>query len=122
MTQLIRSLITLIAIMLAHPLLAAEPEFETPRVLLTGVAATISVGELPGDTVTFTVNGRTPTSIDRRGLSASAEVELAETGTAILQVLRGGDLIEEHIVPVIPGWVSVLPPLIAILLSFASLM
>ncbi len=116
-----KSLLQAIAIALAlvcQPCLAADAVGEPPRVLLTDVPAVLSVD--PGDKPELTVllDGE-PVSAGAGGDGVVYALERHSSGNADLQIYRGGELLEQQTLPVIPGWVSVLPPVLAILLSFA---
>ncbi|MFT5482895.1 MAG: Na+/H+ antiporter NhaC, partial [Halieaceae bacterium] len=117
MIHILRSLIIGFALLLALPSMAGELTLDAPRVLLTEVSASVEVTGLDDRQVVIRLNGQ-PLVISRVGEVATAEVLLSETGTVTLEVLQDGDLVSQSVVPVVPGWVSVLPPLIAILLSF----
>ena len=73
---------------------------------------------LDHDNAIIQVNGQRVESRYQNN-TASADIELEGTGTVTLQVTVDGTSLEQLAIPVIPGWVSVLPPLVAILLSFA---
>jgi len=91
-------------------------EIEGPKVLLNDVAAEYKIKNL----------GQTPTTImlgdEVIGISDGDEFTISEVkvgGNAlIIEVQRDKQTLLRHKVPVIPGWVSLLPPIIAIALAF----
>lgn len=100
------------------PLLRASGVLvDAPRVMLAGVPAVVSVEAADADDLVLVVSGR-PVTVTVDGNVLRAEVLKQSPGEADLSVMRQGQVIEQRSVPVIPGWVSVLPPLVAILLSF----
>ena len=97
---------------------ADEAKLETPDILLTGVGFDVEA------TVPEDVN-RAEIKLGERVLATSNEstisvtdIELDVTGTATLTLLADGIVVAERTLDVIPGWVSLFPPLFAILLAF----
>ncbi len=100
-------------------LTAAELSIDTPRVMLTNVGADIAVGGLAQQRAQLLLNGQElATSAGGEPLLAT-DIMIAETGSVLVEIVQRGEVIASETIPVIPGWVSVLPPLIAILLAFA---
>lgn len=100
------------------PSLAASPAADMPRVLLTGVPATASLDVHDASGISATLNAE-PLSVTADGGQVQIGPLLREsTGSVDIEILRDGQPLETRTVPVITGWVSVLPPLVAILLSF----
>ena len=100
---------------------AAASEFETaaPRVVLTHVAFDVTVGGLDeGVAAVLLVNGNEVARSAGDRLQATGVV-IEGAGRAVMEVRYGGVSEVVADVPVIAGWLSVLPPLIAILLAFA---
>jgi Na+/H+ antiporter NhaC len=98
--------------------LASDATLDAPKVLLTGVAFDIRVDELPaGSRIELLLNGKKVAASTGTGLVATG-VEVTDTGTARLDVLRNGTAVLQAEIPVIPAAVSILPPLVAILLAF----
>ena len=98
--------------------LAEYVTIEVPQVLLTNVGFDVSVGGLAADSrAELLLNGKVVISGTGPSL-AVADIEVAETGDARLEVTQGGVPVSEKVVPVIPAAVSILPPLVAILLAF----
>lgn len=99
------------------PRVAHAADIEAPKVLLTGVAFDLAAtGVEDGAELLF--NGRSvgraqDGRIDAKGLT------LAATGMAtIIAVDSAGETVASLELHVIPGWVSVVPPLVAIVLAF----
>lgn len=95
---------------------AAETSIDAPRVFLTGVGATVTVSDVPLQGAELRFND-IKIAVLKAGSSA---IEILPTGDApgALTVVSGSETLAEYSAPVIAGWISVLPPLIAILLSF----
>jgi len=89
-------------------------------VLLTNVGFDVAVDGLPaGSRIEIQVNGKRVASGTGTGLSATS-IEVDDEGTAQINVLRNGQSVSQQALPVIPAWVSILPPLVAILLAFMT--
>ncbi len=100
------------------PVFAADVSIDAPNVLLTNVGFDVRIdGLAPGSRIDLLLNGKTIAMGTGTGLSATG-IEVAETGTTRLEVLRNGKPVLEKEIPVIPAAVSILPPLVAILLAF----
>lgn len=100
------------------PVSAAELVATAPEVLLTNVGFNITVDGLAADSpVELRINNAVVSRSDGSGISASG-VEIGATGTAQLDVVQDGKSVFSKAIPVIPGWVSLLPPVFAILLAF----
>ncbi len=110
----------LLAFVLAAPANAEEPVFDPPSVLLDGVGVEISAsGFYPDAALEIRINDTVIESTTGRSISAS-DVTVTGTDQAVISVYRDGVKALEKTVPVIPGWVSLLPPLFAILLAFLT--
>jgi len=97
---------------------AADVTVKAPQVLLTNVGFDITVDDLPaGSRIEIQVNGKRVAAGTGTSLSATG-IQIGEKGTARLDVLRNGQGVSQQEIPVIPAWVSILPPLVAILLAF----
>ena len=102
----------------AMPAFAADISVDAPKVLLTDVAFEVTADGLePGVRTELLLNGEEIASGNAATLTAKVP-GLQATGTASLEVRQHGETIWQSAPPVIPGWVSLLPPLIAILLAF----
>ncbi|TXS94274.1 Na+/H+ antiporter NhaC family protein [Parahaliea maris] len=110
--------IALLLLASAPALFAADIIVDSPRVLLTGVPAGISVDTAGTDGIGLTLDGRAlPSRVESDDLTTAVLAEDA-TGVVRLEVTRHDQLLHSQEIHVVPGWVSVLPPLVAILLSF----
>ena len=99
---------------------AADAELSTPQVFLEGIAydlqATLSEPDNATDPTTplLRVNELLYTP-DRRGDQwVFADVVISNASSAQVSVEWNGELLQSADVPVIPAWVSILPPLVAI--------
>jgi len=107
-------------VLLAHwsPASADDIAVEAPKVLLTNVGFDVTVDGLePGLPSQLILNGTEVASSLGERLTA-ADIGVSETGTATLEVVQNGEMRWQKEVPIVPGWVSILPPLIAIMLAF----
>ena len=97
---------------------ADEAKLETPDILLTGVGFDIQA-TVPDDVnrVEIKLGERTLVTSNESTISVT-DIELDDTGTATLTLLADGTVVTERTLNVIPGWVSLFPPLFAILLAF----
>ena len=103
---------------LAFPALADDAAVDAPKVLLTNVGFDVTVDGLEAGVPTqLILNGAEIASSLGERLTA-ADVTLAQTGIATLEVVQNGAVLWRSEVAVIPGWVSILPPFIAIMLAF----
>lgn len=93
-------------------------EIETPAVALTGVEMTYTVIDAtPGAVVSITVDGASfESSADDTGNAVFAEIALPEAGAVSVTATDGTDTVSTD-VRVIPGWVSVLPAIMAIVIA-----
>jgi Na+/H+ antiporter NhaC len=93
-------------------------EIETPAVALTGVEMSYAVTDaLPGDAVSISVDGKSYEAVaDDSGRAAFSEVAIAASGTMTVTAKAGGETASTGI-RVIPGWVSVLPAIMAIVIA-----
>ena len=103
---------------IALPALAADLSVEAPKILLTNVGFDVTVDELePGQPSQLLLNGeQVATSLGER--LTAADLRLEQTGTASLELIQSGAVLWQQDLQVIPGWVSILPPFIAIMLAF----
>lgn len=100
------------------PLSAAAIEIDAPAVGLTGVALDYSVsGVASGATVTLEVAGQVfTTTADADGVANFAGVSIATAGETTLSATAGEQSASQAL-RVIPGWVSVLPAVLAITIA-----
>ena len=103
-------------------MLASAPvsalEIDTPKVFLTGVETEFVVYDAePSATVSVTAAGRTLSAqADDEGRTVFGPLVFGSAGTATLNASSGAESVSAT-VRVIAGWVSVLPPLIAIAIA-----
>lgn len=107
-----------LALIVTWPVTLAALEIETPAVGLQHVASTIIVtGAEPGETVELRAGDASYTAVaDMDGLASFAEVVFGDTGEVALQAQAGGAE-QAAALRVIPGWISVLPAALAILIA-----
>ena len=100
------------------PLSAMAIDIETPAVGLSGVPLAYSVsGAEPGAPVQLSAGGESwSVDADDNGKAAFVDVLLAEPGVATVTATSRGSTTSTE-VRVIPGWVSVLPAVLAILIA-----
>jgi len=100
------------------PLSANAIEIETPSVGLSGVPLDYTVsGVSAGASVHLAIGERTWTAYaDSAGNASFEDVELKETGIASLTAIAGSGSVSKEL-RVIPGWVSVLPAIVAITIA-----
>jgi Na+/H+ antiporter NhaC len=93
-------------------------EIETPAVALTGVEMSYAVTDVsPGDAVSISVDGKSYEAVaDDNGRAGFSEVAIAASGTMTVTAKAGGETASTGI-RVIPGWVSVLPAIMAIVIA-----
>jgi len=100
------------------PLSSIAIEIETPAVGLTGVPLAYSVsGVSEGAAAQLTVAGSTwSATADADGIATFDDVLIEEAGTAVVSASAGGQTTTTDL-RVIPGWVSVLPAVLAIAIA-----
>jgi Na+/H+ antiporter NhaC len=109
-----RFAVFLLLCVLAGPALAEGPAIVSPEVILTGVPFDVGVIENT-EGLNIWLNGQ---EISGGEDGFYPDLKLEETGTATIELYQGAKLLEARELPVIPGWVSITPPLAAILLAF----
>ena len=111
--SLIRFRFALLALFLSLP--ASALEIETPAVGLAGVGLEYVASGAEADAeVTLAVAGNTWTAVaDADGVASFEDVAISETGLATVSA-RSGNRTTSTELRVIPGWVSVLPAVLAI--------
>lgn len=95
---------------------ADDVSLDVPKILLTNVGFSVSANGSIENNDEIRINGKTVASAVDGGISADANVP--ERGDVLVEVVRNGSVVASQIVTAIPGWVSILPPFIAILLAF----
>ena len=114
-------------LLLCSPLLpstvSASTEFELqlPQVFLKGITYDLTVSSPATDpTATFQstpllrVNDFPYISSRTDGEWVFSDVTAAGTGAAVVTLELAGEIAQRNVVPVIPAWVSILPPIVAI--------
>ena len=93
-------------------------EIETPAVALTGVEMSYAVTDVsPGDAVSISADGKSYEAVaDDNGRAGFSEVAIAASGSMTVTAQAGGETASTDI-RVIPGWVSVLPAIMAIVIA-----
>ncbi len=93
-------------------------EIETPAVALTGVEMSYAVTDVsPGDAVSISADGKSYEAVaDDSGRAGFSEVAIAASGSMTVTAQAGGETASTGI-RVIPGWVSVLPAIMAIVIA-----
>jgi Na+/H+ antiporter NhaC len=98
--------------------IAADPIVDAPKVVLSDVGFTVTASGLDADVdSTMLLDGK-PVASGRATTLTATISGMPKTGTASFELQQEGKTVWESEAPVISGWVSVLPPLIAILLAF----
>lgn len=108
----------LLCLSVFRPVFASEVTVTAPEVLLNGVGFDVSVDGLDPDApAELLLNGEVVSTSSGSSLS-STDMTIDKTGSAHLVITQNGETVFEKVTPVIPGWVSLLPPVFAILLAF----
>jgi Na+/H+ antiporter NhaC len=94
-------------------------EIETPAILLTNVPAEIRVsGALPQAQVRLSVAGTDRVaSADADGTAVFSDIVAGQRGSVALSASSTGSIPASSNLRVLPGWVSITPPLVAILIA-----
>ena len=110
-------------ILLLPPPASASTEFEMqlPQVFLEGIAYDLTVYSPAADptatsqpTPLLRVNDFPFIPSRSEGNWVFSDVTATGTGAAVVSLEVAGEVVEQSEVPVIPAWVSILPPLVAI--------
>ncbi len=103
---------------LALPVHAQDLEVNAPPVVLQGTSFEVAVRGAADTTAALAVRlgGETyPLAYDASaGAFATGDVRAASGGAVALDVVQGGEVIAQAETRAIPGWLSILPPLLAI--------
>lgn len=114
---------SLLGIFLSIPLFGENISVEAPRVVLKNIEFNVSYsGDFSEqDSFALLVNGIifSPSSI-KDGKVHFNQISISEIKDASFHLTSGEETIHKFNRKVIPGWISILPPIIAILLAFAS--
>lgn len=118
-----RTVVALLTVLLivALPALAQDPgPIEVPDPVLTGIEFSVTV---PGDSTLAAEGapmvriGGTTTALtyqEDQGRWRTEEASISSSGTASVEVVADGTVLRETTTRGIPGWLSILPPLLAI--------
>ncbi|MBT3428662.1 MAG: Na+/H+ antiporter NhaC family protein [Gammaproteobacteria bacterium] len=117
MNRIIYSLIIILIFDLS-PALAQQISIESPPIMLTGVKAQLSVKGLSDGPYSVAVNNEVIAVIEKVSPLEPVAFSQAHSGTAEITVIQDHSVIARKSVNVIPAWISLMPPLVAILLSF----
>ena len=90
---------------------------DAPKILLTDVEFDVSIDGLTSN-AELRVNGENVQRLSPDAATAVG-VQVGSSGINSIEVVQNGAVIAAHEVSSIPGWLSILPPLVAILLAFA---
>jgi Na+/H+ antiporter NhaC len=114
---------TLLGILLSIPLFGENISVDAPRVVLKNIEFNVSYsGDFSEqDSFALLLNGIifSPSSITD-GKVHFNQISISEITDASFHLTSGEETIHKFNRKVIPGWISILPPIIAILLAFAS--
>ena len=114
---------TLLGILLSIPLFGENISVDAPRVVLKNIEFNVSYsGDFSEqDSFALLVNGIifSPSNITD-GKVHFNQISISEIKDASFHLTSGEETIHKFNRKVIPGWISILPPIIAILLAFAS--
>lgn len=108
---------------LATPAWAQQLELDTPLLALSGIPFDVLIlGDAPGpEALVLRTGGETFTAaIHEDGGFLVAGVVVSSAGPADLELVVGGAVVAEASVRVIPGWVAILPPVIAIAVALIT--
>ena len=96
---------------------SAQPvAIDGPKVILSKVAAEYRISYLGPTPTIIMLNGEVIGTSDSNEFVISDVI--ADDAAMLIEVQRDGETLLLHEVPVIPGWVSLMPPVIAISLAF----
>ncbi len=97
---------------------AQSLEIETPKVTLSDVPMTYAVSDaIPGESVSITINEQSYTAnADENGRAEFADISITATGESTATATAGNESVGTTI-RVIPGWISVLPAILAIAIA-----
>ena len=113
----------LVLFLWSAPASAQEVELDTPSLALAGIPFDVLIaGEVAGpEVLTVRAGGQTiAAELHADGGFIVAGVVVPSTGAAEIELLVGGTVAASAEVRVIPGWISILPPLIAIAVALIT--
>jgi len=117
MSRIIYGLIIILIFDLS-PALAQQISIDLPPIMLTDVKAELSVEGLTHEQYSIVVNEEVIAVIENSSPVEHRSFSLAHSGKTDVTLIQDNNVIAQKSVNVIPAWVSLMPPLVAILLSF----
>ncbi len=93
-------------------------EIEAPKVLLTGLPVDIAVTAPGAFQVRVLFERELRSTHEGTGKLLLTDLSLPRVGELHIEVTEQGDLVTQQIIPVVPAWISLLPPAVAICLAF----
>lgn len=110
----------------ATPEVAAMPDsvgVTVPALALAGVPFDVTVtgadSTLAGALAVRVGDQTYPMTVGEEGVLVASGVEIPSRGAATVEIVGGGSTVGQAETRVLPGWVSILPPLLAILVALA---
>ncbi|ACY48533.1 Na+/H+ antiporter NhaC family protein [Rhodothermus marinus] len=96
----------------------AQPQLQVPDPVLKGLPFAVTVeGLAPDSGYVLRVEGRTYALTPENGVLRADSVRVARSGRVPIVLERGGQVVARAEARALPGWTSVLPPLLAILIA-----
>ncbi|CAN5695055.1 Na+/H+ antiporter NhaC family protein [soil metagenome] len=95
---------------------------EPPKTVLNGIPFSVDVeaSGSPADDVQLQVAGKSYKASFSDGTATVEDIVVNETGDISMTVVAGGEQVTEQSTNSIPGWFSILPPLLAIAVALAT--
>ncbi len=115
--------LAVIVLVVASPAWAQQLEIDAPPVALAGIPFDVSIagGAEDPTSVMLRAGGQTfAVQVGEDGGLVAPGTVVPATGSAPLELVVGGTVVAEAAVRVIPGWVSILPPIIAIAVALIT--
>ena len=122
-SRLMSIVIGLATLCIAAPASAQDAALDAPSFTMQDVAFDIIVhgDNLTAETLQLTINDVThPLTVSDEGVIVAAGIVLASAGLAEVSLSRGDTELAHRDLHIIPAWVSVLPPLLAILIALIT--
>ena len=95
---------------------------EPPKTVLDGIPFSVDIeaSGSPGDDVQLRVAGESYEASFSDGTATVEDIVVNETGEVSMAVVAGGEQVTEQSTNAIPGWFSILPPLLAIAVALLT--
>ncbi len=95
---------------------------EPPKTVLNGIPFSVDIESSgsPGQNVQLEVAGETYDASFSDGMATVEEIVVNKTGSVSMAVVAGGEQVTEESTNSIPGWFSILPPLLAIAIALIT--